>query len=73
MKAILVKDLENRVCQLSRDINSEKNAKVKARLVEEQAACKIVLRNLKQHKVKLTPFAGETGRNPVTGRRLRGE
>lgn len=53
MKAILVRDLENKVVVLKRDIATEANVKLRNRLTEEQAAYKIVLRNLKQHEVQM--------------------
>ena len=49
--AILKSDLTRRVTQLNEEIRREGNSKVKARLVEEQAAYKIVLRNLPIHQM----------------------
>ncbi len=41
---IKVKDITNRIIQLRRDIDTEKNTKEKARLVDEQAAFLMVRR-----------------------------
>jgi len=49
-KVIYVSDLSNRIVALSTDIKRESNPKIKARLVDEQAAYKLVLLNLKQHE-----------------------
>jgi hypothetical protein len=50
MKVITVKSLTNRIVSLRTDIDKERNPKAKARLIEEQAAYKLVLRNVKQHE-----------------------
>jgi hypothetical protein len=49
---IRVSDLQRKVRELNEDIRRCKNAKVKARLVEEQAAYTITLRNIPQHEME---------------------
>ena len=51
MRAIRVVELRRKIVKLTTDIGLEKNAKYKARLIEEQAAYKLVLRNCKQVEV----------------------
>jgi len=43
-KIISVRDIDNRIIDLQRDIDHEKNKKEKARLEDEQAALKLTLR-----------------------------
>ena len=51
MRCIKVSDLQRKVRELGEDIRREKNAKVKKRLEEEQAAYTITLRNMPEHEM----------------------
>ncbi len=50
---ITIFDIDNRIRALATDISHEKNTKEKARLVDEQAALKLVKRTMKQHMAQL--------------------
>lgn len=51
MRAILVSDINCKTLELREEIRTETNPKLKSRLIEEEAAYKLVLRNFKQHDV----------------------
>ena len=53
MRYIKVSDIQRAIRELSEDIRREKNSKVKARLLEEQAAYTITLRNMNQHDSRI--------------------
>ncbi len=52
MRVIKVSDIQRKARELREDIRKAKNPKVKARMVEEEAAYEIVLRNIPQHEQK---------------------
>ena len=53
MRVITVREIESRIIILNRDIKNEKNAKERLRLVDEQAALKLVRRTLPQYEATL--------------------
>ncbi len=53
MKYISVRDIQRKIQELSNDLRRCKNAKVKARLTEEQAAYTITLRNFEHIRGRL--------------------